>query len=52
MNIPTYYPKNLFTVRSNDNTVIVVKSTSEILENLFQENKIKEYNCLEVLKLL
>lgn len=52
MNIPTYYPKNLFAVTSNDNITIVVKSTSEILERLFQENKIKEYSCLKVLKLL
>lgn len=46
-----YFPKNLYLVKKNDGTHIVVKAKFEILNQLWLDDKIEEFNGLKVLKL-
>lgn len=46
----TYYPKDLYKVRTNDRCNIIVKARQEELEKLVQEDAIIEYIALKVVK--
>lgn len=42
--------QQLYQVRTNNNSTVIVKARQEDLEKLYQEDKIKEYGLLKVYK--